>query len=212
MSDADSRMRDIMSRATVIPVYTPGSVEEAVKVAKTLARGGIEVIEVTLRNGIAMDALKAMIEVTPGIAIGAGTVVTTRQMETVAAMGAAFAVSPGTTPSLISASQYANLPYLPGIATASELMQGMQFGLSCFKFFPAAQAGGPALLSAFSGPFSDAVFCPTGGITLKTAPDYLRLKNVLCVGGSWLTTPERLAKSDWQGIEDAAKAINTLVY
>ncbi len=212
MSDADSRMREIMARATVIPVYTPGSVEEAVQVAKALARGGIEVIEVTLRNGIAMDALKAMIEASPNIAIGAGTVLTTRQMETVTNMGAAFAVSPGITPSLISAAQYGNLPYLPGIATASELMQGLQFGLSCFKFFPAAQAGGPALLSAFAGPFSDVVFCPTGGITSKTAPDYLRLNNVLCVGGSWLTTPERLAKSDWLGIEAAAKEITTLLH
>jgi len=212
MSDADNRMREIMTRATVIPVYTPGSVDEAVQVAKALARGGIEVIEVTLRNGIAMDALKAMIEISPGIAIGAGTVVTTRQMETVAAIGAAFAVSPGSTASLVSASQYANLPYLPGIATASELMQGLQSGLSCFKFFPAAQAGGPALLSAFAGPFSDVVFCPTGGITLKTAPDYLRLSNVLCVGGSWLTTAERLAKSDWQGIEEAAREIQALLY
>lgn len=212
MSDADSRMREIMARATVIPVYTPGSVEEAVQVAKALARGGIEVIEVTLRNGIAMDALKAMIEASPNIAIGAGTVLTTRQMETVTKMGAAFAVSPGITPSLISAAQYGNLPYLPGIATASELMQGLQFGLSCFKFFPAAQAGGPALLSAFAGPFSDVVFCPTGGITLKTAPDYLRLNNVLCVGGSWLTTPERLEKSDWLGIEAAAEEITALLH
>ncbi|MGH8051053.1 MAG: bifunctional 4-hydroxy-2-oxoglutarate aldolase/2-dehydro-3-deoxy-phosphogluconate aldolase [Arenimonas sp.] len=211
MSGADNRMREIMTRATVIPVYTPGSVDEAVQVAKALERGGLSVIEVTLRTSMAMDALKAMIAASPKLLIGAGTVVTTRQMETVASMGAAFAVSPGATPSLISAAQHSNLPYLPGIASASELMQGMESGLDCFKFFPAAQAGGPAMLSALAGPFSDIRFCPTGGITLQTAPDYLALKNVLCVGGSWLTTTERLAKSDWQGIEDAAKDVANLL-
>lgn len=210
MSAADNRMREIMTRATVIPVYTPGSVDEAIQVAKALERGGLHVIEVTLRTSLAMDALKAMIEASPKIAIGAGTVVSTRQMETVAGIGAAFAVSPGATPSLISAAQHSNLPYLPGIATASELMRGMEAGLDCFKFFPAAQAGGTAMLSAFAGPFSDIGFCPTGGITLQTAPDYLCLKNVLCVGGSWLTMPERLAKSDWQGIEEAAREIAQL--
>lgn len=210
MSGADNRMREIMTRATVIPVYTPGSVDEAIQVAKALERGGLSVIEVTLRTSMAMDALKAMIDASPKIAIGAGTVVSARQMETLAGIGAAFAVSPGATSSLISAAQHSNLPYLPGIATASELMQGIESGLDCFKFFPAAQAGGPAMLSAFAGPFSDIRFCPTGGISLQTAPDYLRLKNVLCVGGSWLTTAERLAKSDWQGIEDAAREITQL--
>ncbi len=211
MSGADNRMREIMTRAKVIPVYTPGSVDEAVEVAKALERGGLAVIEVTLRSSMAMDALKAMIQSSPNIAIGAGTVVTARQMETVAAIGAAFAVSPGSTASLISAARHSNMPYLPGIATASELMQGMELGLDCFKFFPAVQAGGPPMLSAFAGPFSDIRFCPTGGISLKTAPDYLRLANVLCVGGSWITTAERLAKSDWQGIENAAREVTALV-
>jgi len=205
MSDADSRMRDIMTRAIVIPVYTPGGVDEAIQVAQALARGGVSVIEVTLRTKIAMDALKAMIDVSPTLAIGAGTVLTGAQMEAVAKAGAAFAVSPGCTPALVRAAKQNHLPYLPGIATASELMQGMEQGLANFKFFPAAQAGGTAMLSAFAGPFPDIRFCPTGGISLQTAPDYLRLKNVSCVGGSWLTTPERLARSDWQGIEQAAR-------
>lgn len=210
MSAADSPMRRLLGRAPVIPVYTPGSVEEAVQVAKALLRGGLPVIEVTLRTPVALAALKAMIEAAPEAAIGAGTVLAPAQLREVAEAGAAFAVSPGATPALLEAARELRFPFLPGIATASELMQGLESGLDCFKFFPAAQAGGPALLSALAGPFADVLFCPTGGITLATAPDYLRLDNVACVGGSWLTTRERLAAADWAGIEVAAREASLL--
>lgn len=210
MSAADSAMRGLLKRAPVIPVYTPGSVDEAVQVALALRRGGLPVIEVTLRTPLAMAALKAMIDAAPDAAIGAGTVLTPLQLREVASVGAAFAVSPGGTPGLIETARELRFPFLPGIATASELMLGLQAGLDCFKFFPAAQIGGAALLSSFSGPFADVLFCPTGGITLATAPDYLRLGNVACVGGSWLTTRERLAAGDWAGIEAAAREASAL--
>lgn len=205
MSAADSAMRGLLKRAPVIPVYTPGSVDEAVQVAQALLCGGLPVIEVTLRTPIAMAALKAMVDVAPHAAIGAGTVLTPAQLREVKAAGAAFAVSPGGTTALYETARELDFPFLPGIATASELMLGLQAGLDCFKFFPAAQSGGVALLSSFAGPFADVLFCPTGGITLQTAPDYLHLGNVACVGGSWITTPARLAAKDWPGIEAAAR-------
>lgn len=205
MSAADSAMRGLLKRAPVIPVYTPGSVDEAVQVAQALLCGGLPVIEVTLRTPIAMAALKAMVDVAPHAAIGAGTVLTPAQLREVKAAGAAFAVSPGGTTALYETARELDYPFLPGIATASELMLGLQAGLDCFKFFPAAQSGGVALLSSFAGPFADVLFCPTGGITLQTAPDYLHLGNVACVGGSWITTPARLAAKDWPGIEAAAR-------
>ena len=205
MSAADSAMRGLLKRAPVIPVYTPGSVDEAVQVAQALLCGGLPVIEVTLRTPIAMAALKAMVDVAPHAAIGAGTVLTPAQLREVKAARAAFAVSPGGTTALYETARELDYPFLPGIATASELMLGLQAGLDCFKFFPAAQSGGVALLSSFAGPFADVLFCPTGGITLQTAPDYLHLGNVACVGGSWIITPARLAAKDWSGIEAAAR-------
>ena len=205
MSGADPRVRAMLKLAPVIPVFTPDNVDDAVQVAQALFRGGLPVIEVTLRTACAMDAIKAMVEVVPDAVVGAGTVLDARQMEQVQAIGGRFAVSPGATERLFAAARDTGLPFLPGVATSSELMHGLEQGLDTFKFFPAVQAGGAAMLSAWNGPFGDVRFCPTGGISAQTAAQFLHLPNVLCVGGSWLTTRELLHARDWAGIERLAR-------
>ncbi len=210
MSGADPRVRAVLKLAPVIPVFTPDDVNDAVQVAQALFRGGLPVIEVTLRTPRALEAIKAMVEAVPDAVVGAGTVMTPAQMQAAKAAGARFAVSPGATPTLYAAARDADLPYLPGVATGSELIVGLEHGLDTFKFFPAVQAGGAALLSAWHGPFADVRFCPTGGISVQTAPQFLHLPNVLCVGGSWLTTAALVQARDWQGIEDLARQASVL--
>lgn len=205
MSGADPRVRAVLKLAPVIPVFTPDDVDDAVQVAQALFRGGLPVIEVTLRTPRAMDAIKAMVEAVPDAVIGAGTVLGQAQMSALKDAGGRFAVSPGATAHLYAAARDLDLPFLPGVATASELMQGLEQGLDTFKFFPAVQAGGAPLLSAWAGPFADVRFCPTGGISVQTAPQFLHLPNVLCVGGSWLTTPALLQARDWSAIEALAR-------
>jgi 2-dehydro-3-deoxyphosphogluconate aldolase/(4S)-4-hydroxy-2-oxoglutarate aldolase len=211
MSGADPRVRAVLKLAPVIPVFTPDDVDDAVQVAQALFRGGLPVIEVTLRTPRAMDAIRAMVEAVPDAVVGAGTVLTPAQMEAARAAGARFAVSPGATPTLYAAARDADLPYLPGVATGSELILGLEHGLDTFKFFPAVQAGGVGMLSAWNGPFGDVRFCPTGGISAQTARDFLHLPNVLCVGGSWLTTRALLQARDWAGIEQLARESAALV-
>ena len=142
--------------------------------------------------------------------IGAGTVLTAAQMEKVKQVGGRFAGSPGATPRLYAAARDTDLPFLPGVATSSELMHGLEQGLDTFKFFPAVQAGGAPLLAAWAGPFADVRFCPTGGISVQTAPQFLHLPNVLCVGGSWLTTAALLQSRDWAAIEELARQASVL--
>jgi len=210
MSGADPRVRAVLKLAPVIPVFTPDDVDDAVQVAQALFRGGLPVIEVTLRTPRALDAIKAMVEAVPDAVVGAGTVLTPAQMDAAKAAGARFAVSPGATPTLYAAARDADLPYLPGVATGSELILGLEAGLDTFKFFPAVQSGGAPLLSAWHGPFADVRFCPTGGISAQTAPQFLHLPNVLCVGGSWLTTRALLQARDWAGIEQLAQQASVL--
>lgn len=211
MSGADPRVRAVLKLAPVIPVFTPESVEDAVEVARALFNGGLPVIEVTLRTPMAMDAIQAMVEAVPDAVVGAGTVLTAAQMEKVKQVGGRFAVSPGATPRLYAAARDTDLPFLPGVATSSELMLGLEHGLDTFKFFPAVQAGGATMLSAWNSPFGDVRFCPTGGISAQTARDFLHLPNVLCVGGSWLTTRALLQARDWAGIERLARDSAALV-
>ncbi|MFX1726010.1 bifunctional 4-hydroxy-2-oxoglutarate aldolase/2-dehydro-3-deoxy-phosphogluconate aldolase [Stenotrophomonas sp. AS1] len=211
MSGADPRVRAVLKLAPVIPVFTPENVEDAVEVARALFNGGLPVIEVTLRTPMAMEAIQAMVEAVPDAVVGAGTVLTAAQMEKVKQVGGRFAVSPGATPRLYAAARDTVLPFLPGVATSSELMLGLEQGLDTFKFFPAVQAGGAAMLSAWNGPFGDVRFCPTGGISAQTARDFLHLPNVLCVGGSWLTTRALLQARDWAGIEQLARDSAALV-
>jgi 2-dehydro-3-deoxyphosphogluconate aldolase/(4S)-4-hydroxy-2-oxoglutarate aldolase len=205
MSGADPRVRAILKLAPVIPVFTPDNIDDAVQVAQALLRGGLPVIEVTLRTPNAMEAIKVMVEAVPDAVVGAGTVLDAKQLEQLKAAGGRFAVSPGATDRLYAAARDADLPFLPGVATSSELMRGLEYGLDTFKFFPAVQAGGAAMLSAWNGPFGDVRFCPTGGISAQTASQFLHLPNVLCVGGSWLTTRELLQARDWVKIEQLAR-------
>ena len=191
----------------VMPVVTFTDAAVAVDVAKALVRGGIRVIEVTLRTPVALQAIEKIAKGVPEIAVGAGTVCSVGDLKSAAEAGAAFAISPGATDALLSAGAAGPIPYLPAVATASELMAGMAAGYRCFKFFPAGCAGGVSMLNAFGGPFPDSRFCPTGGISQATVKSYLDLPNVLCAGGSWLTPADALSKRDWAQVESlAAKA------
>jgi 2-dehydro-3-deoxyphosphogluconate aldolase/(4S)-4-hydroxy-2-oxoglutarate aldolase len=209
MSD-ESPIRAVLRRAPVIPVYAPASVDEGVQAARALVRGGLPVIEVTLRTPAALAALAAMAEAVPGAIVGAGTVLGPAQYDAAVRAGAKFIVAPGATPDLFAAARASAVPFLPGVQTASELMAGLDAGLDTFKFFPAVPAGGLAMLQAFAGPFAQVRFCPTGGISPATAPEFLAQPNVLCIGGSWLTPRGLLAAGDWDAVEHLARATATL--
>jgi 2-dehydro-3-deoxyphosphogluconate aldolase/(4S)-4-hydroxy-2-oxoglutarate aldolase len=210
MSAADSPLRAFLRLAPVIPVYTPADAAEAVQVGRALQRGGLPVIEVTLRTPAALDAVRAITAEVPDMVVAVGTVLDAAQLAAARQAGARFAVSPGATPRLLAAARDVGLPLLPGVATASELMAAMETGLDTFKFFPAVPAGGVAMLQALAGPFPAARFCPTGGITPASAPDFLAQPNVLCIGGSWLTPKGLLAAADWPAIGQLARATATL--
>jgi 2-dehydro-3-deoxyphosphogluconate aldolase/(4S)-4-hydroxy-2-oxoglutarate aldolase len=188
----------------VMPVVTIEDASIAPDLARAFARGGIRVIEVTLRTPAALRAIEAISRAEPDICVGAGTVLSVSDLHSAASAGAAFAISPGSTQTLLAAGLLASIPYLPAIATASELMSGLAAGYRCFKFFPAGAAGGIPMLKSFAGPFPDARFCPTGGITQDTVASYLELPNVLCTGGSWLSPGDALAARDWARIEALA--------
>jgi 2-dehydro-3-deoxyphosphogluconate aldolase/(4S)-4-hydroxy-2-oxoglutarate aldolase len=191
----------------VMPVVTIQDAAHAPDLARALLRGGIRVIEVTLRTPVALRAMEVIAREVPEITVGAGTVLSQSDLRAAASAGAAFAISPGATRELLEAGATGPIPYLPAVATASELMAGLAAGYRCFKFFPAGAAGGIGMLSSFAGPFPEARFCPTGGITQASVKSYLDLPNVLCAGGSWLTPTEAVSKKDWSTIEAlAAKA------
>jgi len=191
----------ILSRVPVIPVLTIARIEDAVPLARALVDGGLSVLEITLRTDAALDAISVIARDVPDAVTGAGTVLTLADLRCAREAGAQFAVSPGLAENLAAAER---LPLLPGVATASEIMRGMERGLRHFKFFPAESSGGVAALKSFAGPFPDIHFCPTGGITAKSAPDYLALKNVMCVGGSWMVPQAMIAAQDWRGIAKLA--------
>ena len=211
MSAAESPLRALLRRAPVIPVYTPASVDEAVAVARALVRGGLPVIEVTLRNDIALRAMAAIAQAVPEATVGAGTVLEAAQFDAAVDAGARFVVSPGATPRLLAAAAARSLPFLPGVQTASELMAGLEAGLDTFKFFPAVPAGGLAMLQAWAGPFPQVRFCPTGGIDAVRAPAFLALPNVLCVGGSWMVPKAACDRRDWAAVEALARDAAGLV-
>ena len=181
MTQIDSLMR----LAPVIPVLVIEDLAHALPIAEALVAGGLPVLEVTLRTPCALDAIRAM-KAVPGAVVGAGTVLNPAQLDAALAAGSEFIVSPGLTPALGQAAVASGIPFLPGTANAADIMLGMDLGLSRFKFFPAEASGGIAALKAIAAPFGEARFCPTGGITLKSAPDWLALEAVLCVGGSWI--------------------------
>lgn len=205
-SDKTAQLAAILARAPVLPVVTLDSAEDAVPVARALVAGGIGAIEITLRTAAGLEAVRAIAADVPGLVVGAGTVVDVQHVDAARAAGARFIVSPGTAPALLDAAERSPLPWLPGVATASEVMQLMERGHRHFKFFPAAAAGGPAWLAALHGPLPLARFCPTGGVNATNAAAYLGLPNVACVGGSWLTRRECVARHAWGEIERVARA------
>jgi len=179
--------------------------EHAVPLANALLAGGIRVLEITLRTPVSVAAIGAISREVPGAIVGAGTVTSGEQLETVAAAGAVFAISPGLTPELLDAASRGPIPLIPGIATISELMTGMARGYDHFKFFPAGPAGGVKMLQAFAGPFPRVTFCPTGGISAANYREYLALDNVACVGGSWVAPQEAMDQGDWTRITALAR-------
>jgi len=196
--------------APVIPVIVIQRVDDAVALARALVAGGIRVLEVTLRTPAAVGAIAAIASAVPEAIVGAGTVRSASDARAAHAAGARFAVSPGWSPRVAAACRSLGLALLPGAATASEVMEAADDGFRFLKFFPAAAAGGTAMLKAWASVFADVSFCPTGGITAASAPDYLALANVKVVGGSWLTPPDALASADWPRIERLAREAASL--
>jgi 2-dehydro-3-deoxyphosphogluconate aldolase/(4S)-4-hydroxy-2-oxoglutarate aldolase len=205
MKSASVKIRDIMAISPVIPVLTILRPEHAVPLAQALVRGGLRVLEVTLRTACALEAIRAMRTAVPDAIVGAGTLTRARDFSDCAAAGAQFGVTPGLTAELIAASAKSGFPLLPGIMTPTELIAARAAGFDACKLFPAQQAGGVGMLKALGGPFPDHVFCPTGGVTRTNAAEYLALPNVLCVGGSWITPAASMASSDWPAIESLAR-------
>jgi 2-dehydro-3-deoxyphosphogluconate aldolase/(4S)-4-hydroxy-2-oxoglutarate aldolase len=197
-------VREILSLAPVIPVLTVAEASTAMSLATALVEGGLPVLEVTLRSDAALAAITAMRGVA-GAIVGAGTVITEAQFDAAVAAGSQFVVSPGFSPALADAARRHGVPLLPGIATPTELMAALAAGLDTLKFFPAAQAGGVPMLKALAAPFPNVRFCPTGGITVANARDYLALPNVACVGMSSVAPSELLATRDWSAVTALAR-------
>jgi len=195
----------IVAGVSVIPVVVLDSAAAAVPLATALVAGGLKVIEITLRTGAALEAIKAIAGEVEGAVVGAGTVLSKGQFVASEKAGARFAVSPGVSPDVLAAAADSAIPLMPGAATASEVMTLMDEGYTIQKFFPAEPAGGLAYLKALSAPLPDISFCPTGGIDLRNAPAYLALPNVVCVGGSWVAPKQAIAAGDWSRIERLAR-------
>ena len=198
---------EICGLAPVVPVLVIDDLADAAALARALVAGGLPALEVTLRTNAALDAIRAMAEV-PGGVVGAGTLLTPADVKAAKAAGARFGVSPGVTEALLDACAEHDLPLLPGAATATEIMALLEKGYTVQKFFPAEQAGGAAYLKSIGAPIPQVRFCPTGGINLKNARDYLALPNILCVGGSWVAPKDAMARGDWAAITAlAAEAV-----
>lgn len=211
MTPAEQSLKaaEICRLAPVVPVIVVDDLAHAKKLAEALVAGGLPALEVTLRTPVALDAIRAMAEV-PGGVVGAGTLLTPADVKAAKAAGAKFGVSPGATQRIIDACSEYDLPLLPGAATASEIMALLEMGFTVQKFFPAEQAGGMPYLKSIGSPIPQVKFCPTGGISLKNARDYLALPNIICVGGSWVAPKEALAKGDWATVTALAAEAKAL--
>ena len=206
MTDARSQtIRRILDLSPVIPVITIRDLAQAVPLAQALVAGGLRVLEVTLRTAAGLAAIEAMRRAVPDAVVGVGTLLDAAQVKAADAAGAQFGVSPGLTPALADAADSVAWPLLPGVMTPSELIAARARGYTACKLFPAQQAGGIGMLKALHAVFPDVVFCPTGGISRQTAPDFLALSNVRCVGGSWVVPDDALGKGDWSAIEALAR-------
>jgi len=200
----------LASHGPVIPVIVLHRLQDAVPLAQALLAGGVKVLEVTLRTPVALQCIEAIARACPEALVGAGTIRSAADAQAALDAGSRFAVSPGYTAAIGAACRLIGLPLLPGVATASEVMAASADGLSFLKFFPAMQAGGIAMLKALGGPFPDIAFCPTGGITLETAPQFLALPNVKVCGGSWLMPADAVASGDWARITRLAREAQAL--
>jgi 2-dehydro-3-deoxyphosphogluconate aldolase/(4S)-4-hydroxy-2-oxoglutarate aldolase len=198
-------VRDLLNGNPVIPVITLEQVEDAVPLAEALVSGGIRVLEITLRTDVAVDGIREIVRHVPEAIVGTGTVLTEEQMKLSEDLGCQFMISPGITENLLKLAEKSSVPFLPGISSVSELMLGMQYGLQNFKFFPAEVSGGVPALKAMAGPFAAVKFCPTGGIGLHNALDYLALPNVMAVGGSWIADQKLIRGKRWDEIEKLAR-------
>ena len=201
---------DLVQHGPVIPVIVIQRLADAVPLAQALVAGGVRVLEVTMRTPVALAAIAAIARAVPDAIVGAGTIRSAADARAAKDAGSLFGVSPGYTAAVGAACRDAGLPLLPGVATAGEVMAAQADGLSFLKFFPATAAGGIPMLKALAGPFPDVVFCPTGGITLETAPQFLALPNVKVCGGSWLTPADALATGDWARITQLAREAGAL--
>ncbi len=199
-----AKIDSIFSASRIIPVITIDAINDAIPMAEALVSGGLRVLEITLRTSCALQAIEEIAARVPDAIVGAGTIITKQDLDNVTNAGAVFAISPGATEALYDAAEDASIPFLPGISTASELMRGIERGYERFKFFPAEAAGGSPLLKSLAGPFSQAKFCPTGGITVANARDYLALPNVMGVGGSWMLPASSIKARDWGRLHELA--------
>ncbi|HWK94285.1 MAG TPA: bifunctional 4-hydroxy-2-oxoglutarate aldolase/2-dehydro-3-deoxy-phosphogluconate aldolase [Pseudolabrys sp.] len=210
VNTASEGARALLALAPVIPVITIDKVADAVPLAQALVRGGLRAIEITLRTDAAIDAARAILADVPEAIVGLGTVVTPADLDRAADIGAAFAISPGCSPDLLRAAAASNLPYAPGIQTASELMACINAGFDVVKFFPAVPAGGLAALNALAGPFPSVSYCPTGGIGEANAAEWLAHPKVIAIGGSWIAPPAAIRDGAWDAIESHARAASGL--
>jgi 2-dehydro-3-deoxyphosphogluconate aldolase / (4S)-4-hydroxy-2-oxoglutarate aldolase len=201
---------EIMRTGPVIPVIVVEKIEHAVPLARALVAGGVRVLELTLRTPVAMQAIEAIAREVEGAIVGVGTIARPEDFDQSIKAGAVFGVSPGLTPALASAAKDSGLPLLPGVMTPSDVIAARAAGFSELKLFPAQQAGGIGMLRALAGPFPDVTFCPTGGVSAATAPDFLALPNVACVGGSWLTPRDAIDAGDWARITALAREATAL--
>lgn len=207
---AEAEIGELLRLGPVIPVIVIEDAGKAVPLARALVAGGVRVLEITLRTEAALAAIERIAGEVPDAVVGAGTLTRPQDFGRARQAGARFAVTPGLTQDLVRAARDSRLPLLPGVMTPSELIAAQAAGLSAFKLFPAREAGGLGMLKALAGPFPQAVFCPTGGITAQTAPQFLALPNVACVGGSWLTPPEAVRQGDWESITALAREASAL--
>jgi 2-dehydro-3-deoxyphosphogluconate aldolase / (4S)-4-hydroxy-2-oxoglutarate aldolase len=205
MKKKQAAVEAILKQAPVVPVMVIEDLTHAVPLARALVAGGLPVLEITLRTEAALEAMRAIMAEVEGAIVGAGTVLTPEQMKHCAKLGCAFAVSPGASGKLLGAAEDYDMPLLPGAVTASEVMALLEWGYQFQKFFPAEPAGGTAYLASLSQPIPQVKFCPTGGITLQSAPAYLKLANVITLGGSWMAPKAKVAAGDWAGIETLAR-------
>jgi 2-dehydro-3-deoxyphosphogluconate aldolase/(4S)-4-hydroxy-2-oxoglutarate aldolase len=201
---------DLLRDSRVLPVLVIDEIADAVPLAIALRDAGMPSLEITLRRPTAIDAIQRIIAEVPGVSVGAGTVTTRAQLDQLRAMGVAFAISPGMTATLVTHARQIGLPYLPGVVTPSEIMAGIELGLTAFKFFPAGAMGGVATLRAYADVFPGAVFCPTGGIGPDNLRDYLALANVAAAGSSWLAPAELTRARDWPAISQRAATLRSL--